>query len=106
MFDESPLLKRGWVFQERLLSRRIIHYTKGKIIFECQTSKPRTECNEMETHDKVKAEERDQNTNEVKQLATLNQKVALVDFQENYRLRWYSLVGQILGSTTDIPRPR
>jgi hypothetical protein len=30
-----PLLKRGWVFQERLLSRRIIHFSNEEIVWEC-----------------------------------------------------------------------
>ncbi|KAK0739352.1 heterokaryon incompatibility protein-domain-containing protein [Apiosordaria backusii] len=30
-----PLLTRAWVFQERLLSRRLLHFTKEEIIWEC-----------------------------------------------------------------------
>lgn len=30
-----PLLKRGWVFQERLLSPRVIHFGPGEIFWEC-----------------------------------------------------------------------
>lgn len=36
-FWESPLLSRGWCFQERELSRRIIHYTGSQILWECRT---------------------------------------------------------------------
>jgi hypothetical protein len=32
---EMPLLSRGWVFQERLLSPRVIHFTKNQLFFEC-----------------------------------------------------------------------
>ncbi|KAF2430163.1 HET-domain-containing protein [Tothia fuscella] len=30
-----PLLKRSWVYQERLLSRRIVHFAKEEIVWEC-----------------------------------------------------------------------
>ncbi|KAF8859213.1 HET-domain-containing protein [Acephala macrosclerotiorum] len=32
----SPLLKRGWVCQERLLAPRILHFASTRIFFECQ----------------------------------------------------------------------
>lgn len=32
---EKPLHKRGWVFQERTLARRIIHFTKDQVFWEC-----------------------------------------------------------------------
>ncbi|KIX06618.1 uncharacterized protein Z518_04594 [Rhinocladiella mackenziei CBS 650.93] len=37
---DSDLLTRGWVFQEWLLSRRIIFYTPAGMFFECQTDRP------------------------------------------------------------------
>jgi hypothetical protein len=33
----SDLSKRGWVFQERALSRRIIHFTSNQVYWECGT---------------------------------------------------------------------
>lgn len=32
---DLPLLKRGWVFQERALSKRIIHFTPYELCWEC-----------------------------------------------------------------------
>ncbi|KAI7778647.1 hypothetical protein LA080_001880 [Diaporthe eres] len=32
---EKPLHKRGWVFQERKLAQRIIHFTKDQVFWEC-----------------------------------------------------------------------
>ncbi|KAL1645186.1 hypothetical protein SLS58_003891 [Diplodia intermedia] len=32
----SPLLQRGWVFQERLLSRRSLHCTASELVWECR----------------------------------------------------------------------
>jgi hypothetical protein len=33
---ETPLLRRAWPYVERLLSRRVIHFTKSEMIFECR----------------------------------------------------------------------
>ncbi|KAK2598260.1 hypothetical protein N8I77_011684 [Diaporthe amygdali] len=35
MKPELPLLTRSWVYQERLLSSRIAHFTRYEIMFEC-----------------------------------------------------------------------
>jgi hypothetical protein len=32
----GPLLARGWVFQERLLSKRFVHFTQDEIFWECR----------------------------------------------------------------------
>ncbi|KAL7815224.1 heterokaryon incompatibility domain-containing protein [Trichoderma gracile] len=32
---EWPLLSRGWVYQEQLLSRRMLHFTRNELIWEC-----------------------------------------------------------------------
>jgi hypothetical protein len=32
----TPLLKRGWAYVERLLSPRILHFTKSEMILECR----------------------------------------------------------------------
>ncbi|KAJ0107028.1 hypothetical protein J7T55_006906 [Diaporthe amygdali] len=32
---EKPLNKRGWVFQERILSPRIIHFSEDQVFWEC-----------------------------------------------------------------------
>lgn len=33
--DRSPLLQRGWVFQERVLSKRMLHFGAKQIMWEC-----------------------------------------------------------------------
>lgn len=35
---DHPLLARGWIFQERLLSNRFIHFTRDEIFWECRES--------------------------------------------------------------------
>ena len=39
---ELPLLNRGWVFQERLLSPRVVHFAENELIWECM------ECDDCE----------------------------------------------------------
>ena len=34
-FDGNPLFTRGWCFQERLLAKRIIHFTEDEAVWEC-----------------------------------------------------------------------
>jgi hypothetical protein len=34
---DSPLARRGWAMQERLCSRRTIHFTKSQFFFECKS---------------------------------------------------------------------
>lgn len=33
---DGPLQRRGWALQERHLSARILHFTKSRLLFECQ----------------------------------------------------------------------
>lgn len=44
-----PLFSRGWCFQERLLSRRVLHFTRNEIIFECGEGM-RCECSRILQH--------------------------------------------------------
>jgi hypothetical protein len=54
VFDKSyeflPLLTRAWVFQERMLSPRFLHFGKTELILECR-NKTRCECEYPEHHD-------------------------------------------------------
>lgn len=36
-YEKSPLVSRGWCFQERETSRRIVHYTETQVLWECRT---------------------------------------------------------------------
>jgi hypothetical protein len=42
----STLFRRGWIFQEWLLSKRLLWYTPTGLFFECRTGSPRTACQE------------------------------------------------------------
>jgi len=33
-----PLFRRAWPFQERLLARRLVHYTNQELVWECRSS--------------------------------------------------------------------
>ncbi|KAK0724303.1 heterokaryon incompatibility protein-domain-containing protein [Lasiosphaeris hirsuta] len=35
--ETAPLTKRAWAFQERLLSRRLVHFCSDAVLFECNT---------------------------------------------------------------------
>lgn len=48
-----PLFRRAWAFQERLLARRIIHYTQEEIVWECR-SDSWCECGRLGTDRKPK----------------------------------------------------
>ena len=34
---ELPLFDRAWAFQERLLARRVVHFTPSELVWECQS---------------------------------------------------------------------
>ena len=36
--QSSPLQRRGWVFQERMLSRRVVHFMEQELWWECRES--------------------------------------------------------------------
>jgi hypothetical protein len=44
-----PLLDRGWVFQERVLSPRVLHFSLGELIWECSVE-TFCECGLMDTN--------------------------------------------------------
>lgn len=46
-YPNHPLFSRAWCFQERLLGRRIVHYTKSEIVWECLTCLE-CECNSLD----------------------------------------------------------
>ena len=55
--ESSPLSRRAWVLQERLLSPRTLHYTKMQLFWECRESKacessphpcPKTQTNPLD----------------------------------------------------------
>jgi hypothetical protein len=42
--DDAPLNTRGWVFQEKILSRRIIHFARSQVYWECKKRFVGEEC--------------------------------------------------------------
>lgn len=41
---KAPLSKRAWVFQERQLSRRVLHFTSREVVWECCAEGPYFAC--------------------------------------------------------------
>lgn len=39
LYKNSPLVSRGWCFQEREMSTRVVHYTEHQVLWECRTLK-------------------------------------------------------------------
>ncbi|CAM1500516.1 Fc.00g096780.m01.CDS01 [Cosmosporella sp. VM-42] len=52
----GPLFKRGWCFQERQLAKRVIHFTKAQILWECRTAFASEVYPEMKWHDSTEPE--------------------------------------------------
>ncbi|KAF4439744.1 hypothetical protein F53441_12489 [Fusarium austroafricanum] len=46
----SPLNQRGWVLQENILARRIVHFTESEMIWDCVESL-KCECMEIEANE-------------------------------------------------------
>ena len=46
---DAPVSKRGWIFQERLLSRRILHFCSDTVFFECSQGQ-RTDHDDSEIY--------------------------------------------------------
>ena len=44
---ENPLSQRAWTFQEQLLARRMVHFTKQEMVWECK-SRYRCECTQFD----------------------------------------------------------
>lgn len=44
---ENPLSQRAWTFQEQLLARRMVHFTKEEMVWECK-SRYRCECTQFD----------------------------------------------------------
>jgi hypothetical protein len=47
-----PLLTRAWVYQERMLSTRVLHFGRYEMFFECRSSID-CECGSIEVYDSV-----------------------------------------------------
>ncbi|KAK0619165.1 heterokaryon incompatibility protein-domain-containing protein, partial [Immersiella caudata] len=39
LFQHYRLLTRGWTFQERILARRVVHFTGKELVWECKTGR-------------------------------------------------------------------
>jgi hypothetical protein len=53
---QSALMKRGWIFQEEMLSRRVIHFTGNELFLECATNIAINECGEAVTADRFRGD--------------------------------------------------
>lgn len=49
----NELFGRGWVYQEQMLSRRLLYYTEAGVIFECRTGNPESTLGDQWTKNDV-----------------------------------------------------
>jgi hypothetical protein len=93
---QSPLLKRGWIFQEWILSRRLLWFTPEGVFFECQnTAEPAvTELSEVLDLSNLDAEG--------KVLIRLKHSFLGVGKQQSIDT-WYTIVESYSGSELSYP---
>ncbi|KAF2713411.1 HET-domain-containing protein [Pleomassaria siparia CBS 279.74] len=53
----GPLVQRAWVFQERLLSRRVLFYEEHEMVWECRRAK-QCECGSWLPHDTYRTDQK------------------------------------------------
>lgn len=96
-FDESitrgPLNRRGWVLQELILSRRVIHYAREQMYWECQSVSKAEDGATFKTHSRFK------------QLFSFDVPPGY-SYAQPLQNRWYNLVqnykGRLLTKDTDM----
>ncbi|EXA29679.1 hypothetical protein FOVG_18847 [Fusarium oxysporum f. sp. pisi HDV247] len=92
--SEGPLNKRGWVFQERTLAPRIVHFTKDQVFWECYS----LEASEVLPHGVP-----DQSSTH------FDKSVGIISTSSNIqqvKLRWYELVEEYSRTSLSYPEDR
>ncbi len=87
-FSDLPLFQRAWVFQERLLGTRVVHYASSEVVWECKEC-VQCECQGMDNPLRTYH-------NQVGKIEMFKQYHALVltkgnNVNERYE-RWFSIV--------------
>lgn len=96
-FDESvsrgPLSRRGWVLQELILSRRIVHYAREQMYWECQSLSKAEDGATFKAHSRFK------------QLLSFHDPPGF-SYTQSLQNRWYTLVedykSRLLTKDTDM----
>ena len=78
-FTHSPLNGRGWCLQESFLSRRIIHFRRDRVVWQCK------ECLTSEDYKVLRQSRRSSQTNRATQ-------TQLQLFQDPSTMSWFSLI--------------
>lgn len=50
-FEKQPLMRRGWCFQEWLLSRRVLHFSRNAFFWECRSRRGASEDDDLDRED-------------------------------------------------------
>ncbi|KAI4960897.1 hypothetical protein J4E86_002523 [Alternaria arbusti] len=95
VLSESPLNKRAWVLQERLLSRRVVHFEKNEIFWECLE----TSAREGSVEENPEAWQEGEWSNEsFKRCLTFANNSAVGEFgrhvpeSEAFMMQWYRII--------------
>ena len=90
--EEAPLNRRGWVLQENILARRLVHFTNSEILWECIECL-KCECMEIDGGD---LEESIQTTAGMVRNAQLTRARGYTVTSDLHR-RWLHLIGRYKG---------
>lgn len=108
---KSELISRGWVLQERLLSRRILHFTESQLFFECAELNPRSECSEtvfIDPRTRCMSELSHTPSADVSSLwhngETAFMETTTWDTNISHSDHWYTIVEQYSGLALSIPK--
>ncbi|KAI6093235.1 HET-domain-containing protein [Hypoxylon rubiginosum] len=95
-FNNEPLTKRGWVIQERLLPRRVLHFGSKQVFWECyegarcETHPKTVDCIDLPQTDKTK--EVDKPNHAWKDLIGASHRFECKDDISQLFVDWYSLL--------------
>jgi len=87
--DIFPLTRRAWIYQERLLSPRVLHFGHNELLWECQEAST-CECpaSEMDFLSAFSGQENNVESLKISHSSTLTPKATIEELQ----FRWYHIV--------------
>jgi hypothetical protein len=95
--DEGELNKRGWVLQERILSPRVLHFTRDQIFWECNSLLASEIRPEGERIDPT-------NSRDMRGILSASHTAALPD--DTMKALWYDAVHQYSATSLSFPGDR
>jgi hypothetical protein len=100
---DSPLLSRGWVYQERLLSPRVLHFSELEVFWECYRD-AKCQCADKILYSQEAPSECNPKIRHAKALGLMERTTTLDTAA--IRRRWREMVGEYSGLALTIPSDR